>query len=438
MIARLFRSPVRHAANHTAPDESDVALALFRSAFVVAFSVTASASGTGREAMVAWTGVGLGVAYTLVVFAVWWRQRAPVVCQRPASLLVDIILVSSIIASYGYAGSGVKDCYYVIIFAAGMWFRLAGAVIVGVLACAAYVFAYGYGTGLSLSPASAVRVIYESGAIFMPAAGFIMGVLFTAYAREMHRLAEIDHEIDLARRLQDDLLPPSPPELPGWEIAAAMKRARQVGGDLYTFHTYPDGSVLLAMADMAGKSVHGLVHLSLLHSHLRAAVEVTEDLASLAQELNVRAYPELQPDSYAAAVLVRVPPDGGEISYVNCGHLPPLVVTGSGEEPVPLSTGDPIIGAERDHVYREERALVEPGALLVCYTDGLVETRSATGQMYGEERMRRFVREHAHLSPEEMCRALLAQVAEFSEASPHDDQTVVVLRRRPVGQAAQS
>lgn len=385
----------------------------------------------------AWTGVGLGVAYTLAVFAVWWRRRAPVACQRPGSLLVDIILVSSIIASYGYAAAGVKDCYYVVIFAAGMWYHLGGAVIVGLLACAAYVFAYGYGTGLSLSPASAVRLVYESGAVFMPAAGFIMGVLFTAYAREMHRLAEIDHEIDLARRLQDDLLPSSPPQLPGWEIAASMKRARQVGGDFYTFHTYPDGSVLLAMVDMAGRSVHGLVHLSLLHSHLRAAVEVTHDLASLARELNLRAYPELQPDSYAAAVLVRVPPDGREVHYVNCGHLPPLVVA-SGGEPLPLSTGDPIIGADRDHIYREEQAQVHPGALLVCYTDGLVETRNGAGQMYGEERMRRFVREHAHLSAEEMCRGLLAQVAEFGEERPHDDQTVVVLRRWPAERMPQT
>jgi serine phosphatase RsbU (regulator of sigma subunit) len=407
-------------------------MALFRSAFIVAFSVVASAAGAGTEAFVAWGCVYFSALYTVIVFAVWWlRRRAPIPWQRPCALLVDIIVISGVIASYGYTASGVKDCYYVIIFAAGMWFRMTGAVLVGLVTALAYVSAYSYASGislLSLSLSSAVQLLYDSGAIFMPAAGFVMGMLFTAYARELQRLAEIEHEIELARRLQDYLLPPTPPTVRGWEIAVGMKRARQVGGDFYTFCPFRDDSVLLALADMAGKSVHGLVHLSLLHSHLAAVAEVASDLASVANEVNRRAYPQLQPYSYAAVVLIALSPDNDEVEFVNCGHLPPIIVAPDSTV-MELTTDDPIIGARKNHVYTQRRARVQPGAVLVCYTDGLVETRNSSGEVFGEERLRHLIVQHAGLPAQRVCEAVLARVAEFGPEGPNDDQTVVVLRR---------
>jgi len=344
-------------------------------------------------------------------------------------------MVSSVIASYGNDASGVKDCYYIIIFAAGMWYRQSGALITGLVSTAAFVFAYAYGTGNALSLTASVGILYDSGAVFMPAAGFIVSVLFMAYDRELRRLAEIDHEIDLARRLQDHLLPDTAPCLAGWEIAGTMKRARKVGGDFYAFHLFGDGSIMLVLADMAGKSVHGLVHLSLLHSELTTAAAKTQDLASVAREANARVYPELHPDSYAAVVLLRIWPDADEVEYVNCGHLPPLLLRPDGSL-TELATGDPIIGVKVDHEYRAGRVCVPPGAVLICYTDGLVEIRNSAGEMLGEQRMRDFLGELTNLPADAACRELLRHINEFSSEPPLDDQTVVVLRRlQPPGHA---
>ncbi|MCD6350878.1 MAG: SpoIIE family protein phosphatase, partial [Armatimonadetes bacterium] len=357
-------SPARDLTVRTAPEESDVALALVRTAFIVAFTVLASAVGAEFwETVPAWAGVVLAACFTIVYFLIWWKRRAPMPVMRALTLVVDLLMISGVIASFGYDASGVKDCYYVVIFAAGMWFRLPGAIALGCLSAVAYIVAYTYGTGSSFSAGTAVALLWGNGALVFPIAGGIMGYLFNAYAAEMRKLAEIEHEIDLARSLQDAMLPADRPQVSGWQIAAAMKRAREVGGDLYVFHRYPDGKLLLAVADMAGKSVYGLVHLSLLHSHLLAAARASTDLAGLARELNRRAYPELQPDSYAAVVLLLVAPNSGEVAYVNCGHLPPVAVSPDGELQV-LATGDPIIGATSDPEYHVERLVLGEGSLV--------------------------------------------------------------------------
>lgn len=406
-------------------------MALFRSAFVLAFFISASAAGPEATNTWAWLAVTGGALYTVVLLLVWWWRRSVSSWLRILAIAVDIIMVSVIVGTYGFLAVRVKDVYYLIILAAGVWFRARGAVVTALVAMVAYVVAYSLGTGLPLDPASAVRTLYESGAFFMPAVALAAWVLFTAQGRDQFRLAQIDHEIGLARALQDRLVPKEPPHIPGWDIHACMARAAQVGGDFYDFLRLPDASHLIVLADMAGKSVYGLVHLSLLHSHIHDVAEHTADLGSLAEEVARRSWPELRPDSYAAAVLVKVWPDGGELEFVNCGHLPPLLVPPHGEM-AELSTGDPVIGARRRHAYKTKRITVGPGSMLVCYTDGFVEARDAEGRMYGEDRLRAAVREFVTptATPRDVCRNLLSELVAFSGPERSDDQTLVVLKRR--------
>jgi len=427
---------LRHQARRppiwpTAPPESDVAVALFRSAFVLAFSILASAAGPEATNTWAWLAVSAGAFYTVALLVVWWWRRSVSSWARVVAVAVDIIMVSVIVGTYASLAVRVKDVYYLIILAAGVWFRATGAVVTAVGAMVAYVVAYSLGTGLPLDFASAVRTLYESGAFFMPFVAVAAWVLFTAQGRDQFRLAQIDHEIGLARALQDRLVPKEPPRIPGWDIYACMARAAQVGGDFYDFLRLPDAAHLIVLADMAGKSVYGLVHLSLLHSHIHDVAEHTADLSYLAAEVTRRSWPELQPDSYAAAVLLKVWPEGDQVEFVNCGHLPPLLVPPYGEM-AELSTGDPVIGARRHHAYTAARINVRPGSMLVCYTDGFVEARDAEGRMYGEDRLRAAVREWATptATPRDVCRGLLRELATFSGPERSDDQTLVVLKRK--------
>ena len=413
----------------TAPEESDVIVVVVRSAFIVVYSVAASYSGYGYElSSPAWLGVTLATIYSVLVSIIWWRQRT-IPWQRPFSLLVDITMLTGVVATHGMAVAGVKDVFYLVIFAAGMWYYSPGAVLVAVVSLVAYCCALCHSTGMSPTLSNALSLAFSTGAIVMPLIGFVVGVMFRAHSADVLRLAEIEHEIGLARHLQQNLLPDHLPEIPGWSLAAVMRPAREVGGDMYTFHELPDGSIMFAVADMAGKSVYGLVHLSLIYSHLRAAASSSSALPEIVSELNRRAYPELQPDSYAAAVFLKFRPNEDLVDFVNCGHLPPLLVLPGSGQPQPLATGDPIIGAREDYAYRAEAVTVPLGALVVIYTDGLVEARSPGGEMFGEERLQRFVVRHANLEPADLCHALLDEVARFTGGDMADDMTVAVFKR---------
>lgn len=381
--------------------------------------------------MRAWLAVGAGAIYTVGLLLVWWFRRSVSSWIRVLGVTVDIIMISVLVGIYGSLATRLKDVYYLVILAAGVWFRPKGAVVAAFAAMVAYVVAYSLGMGLPLDFSSAARTLYDSGAFFMPAVAVAAWMLFTAQGRDQFRLAQIDHEIGLARALQDRLVPGEFPDIAGWDVYADMERAAQVGGDFYDFLRLPDGAYLIVLADMAGKSVYGLVHLSLLHSHIHDLAEATSDIGELATEVARRAWPELRPDSYAAAVMLKVRPDDGDVEFVNCGHLPPLLVPPHGEM-VELITGDPVIGARRRHAYRVARVTVPPAGVIVCYTDGFVEARAPDGSMYGEERLRASVRDWVSpgSSPRDVCRGLIGDLAVFSGPQRSDDQTLVVLKRR--------
>ena len=387
------------------------------------------ATGPDRSTAPAWIGVCAAALYTFVLFAVWWRRRRSLAWLRPLALIVDIIMITGVVATYDVMALRIKDVYYLVIFAGGMWYQAPGALLTALIAMVAYVIAYSLGTDLPLSPSSALSTAYESGAFFMPAVGYAVGVLFKAYSRDLLRLAEMDHEIGLARTLQDQLVPVVVPPLEGWDISYCMGRAREVGGDMYDFLALPDGSLLVTILDMAGKSVYGLVHLSLLHSQLHNVAARYSDLGELVTELARRAYPELQPDSYAAGIFLKLTPGSGRVECVNCGHLSPLILAPGGGEPTDLSPGHPIIGAFEAHEYRPTDIEVSAGGAIVCYTDGLVEARNAKGSFYGEERLRRTVVANAALPPGTLCSAMLEGVRRFAGRTAADDQTVLVLRR---------
>lgn len=425
----LRPQPGRPTLWQTAPPESDVAVALFRTAFIVGFSVLGGASGPDRSSAAAWIGVSAAALYTFLLFTLWWRRRASLPWLRPLALLVDIIMVSCVVATYDVIALRVKDVFYLVIFAGGMWYQATGALLTALVAMIAYVIAYSLGADLPLNPASALRTVYDSGAFFMPAVGYAVGVLFRAYSRDLLRLAEIDHEIGLARALQDQLVPSVVPPLPGWEFSYCMGRAREVGGDIYDFVPLADGSLLVAILDMAGKSVYGLVHLSLLHSQLHDVASHNTDIGPLVTELARRAFPELQPDSYAAGVFLKLSPSGGRVEFVNCGHLSPLVLMPGAPAPTELSTGHPIIGAYPSHEYTATLVDIPSGGAIVCYTDGLVEARNARGSFYGEDRLRISVAANASLPPGALCSAMLEDVRHFGGREASDDQTVLVLRR---------
>lgn len=418
---------------HGWTDESDIAVALIRGAFIIAFALTPHVVGR-RLSPDLWTQTVLVVAAVFeLALLVSYLRRSPLPLKRPLALVVDLVMVTSAIRFFEQLPvAGVGDnvmrlewlvaIYYPIIMVAAIWYRVVGAIIVAAIANVLYGV-----VGLQLPWTSYMLWLGQGPAMLMVAVAASYIVL--ARDRERRHSDRLENDMALARRLQDTMLPTDVPRIAGADIGVAFEPARTVGGDLYDLIPLGPGRLLLCVGDMAGKSVYGLVHLSLVHSHIQAAARRGMEPAEIAEFVNANVYDALQPDSYSALFLAAINLELGIVSFANCGHLPPVLIKAPPDgQCVELFTGDIVIGGRREQRYRQEVLAFERGDVLVCYTDGVAESRNRHREEFGLERITALVQERGEASAAELARELVAATDQFSADAYRDDRTVLVVR----------
>jgi serine phosphatase RsbU (regulator of sigma subunit) len=239
-----------------------------------------------------------------------------------------------------------------------------------------------------------------------------------------------------AREAQRRLLPAIPPALAGYDITALCEPATDVGGDLYDFHTLPDGRTLFSVADVSGKGMPAALYMTLCKGVLAAVCEETSDMQRIAALANRHIYSagargRRDRRVFVTAVLAALRPETGEIELVRAGHNPPLLVRCGGEvtflKPSGIAFGmagpvvfDPRLG--------REIVVLEPGDLLLLYSDGITEAMDREQAQFGEERLIEALREPADSAA--ICARIVDAVNAFAAGAPrHDDMTLVVILR---------
>lgn len=368
----------------------------------------------------------LAALCTVLVFIGLWVDL-DLTLLRPIALCIDLSLITAVVSNFAQQGSHLFEIYYLLIIVAAIWYRRTGALTVAAASVGLSVYAEYQITGTS-AITLAGNMIWSRLPLYLLVA-VTAGYLVRAVERERERSAQIDQELRLARKLQQKMLPESPPEPRGYDIGLQWRPARHVGGDLCVLQLQDDDRFLLVLVDMAGHSVYGLVHLSALYSHLRSAIADKEPVHEIAHRINQGMYEALQPDSFAAAFIGSIQLSTGELTFVNCGHQPPMLVCGENPQRVTTLEGAGIvIGAVKDPLYRPQTTIMEPTDLLVCCTDGIFEARKNEGTKLGQKHILEVISDNPGLSSADLASEIL-QVSEEFGKSKKDDATILLVRR---------
>ncbi len=212
--------------------------------------------------------------------------------------------------------------------------------------------------------------------------------------------------------------------------SARCRQVGELGGDCYDFVPLPHNRLALAVGDASGKGLAAALMISNVQSSLRTAASFAEsDVVAVLGAVNRQVYTSSLADRYATLFYGVF--DGGKrtLRYSNAGHNPPMVIRR--DQPVVwLETGGPPVGMFSNFTYEESEVQLEPGDLIVAYTDGVIEAVNPAGEEWGVEGLRRAATGSKAYHADDLVEAIFASMDEFSRGRQTDDATVIVLRVR--------
>jgi serine phosphatase RsbU (regulator of sigma subunit) len=266
---------------------------------------------------------------------------------------------------------------------------------------------------------------------FLLAAGALLALL----ALELADRVVMKRDLEIARDIQRWLVPAAPPEVPGYDIAFATRPANTVSGDYYDAFLrevagQASNRLHIVVADVAGKSVPAALLMATFQASLRTLAVALPGLADLVAGLNHYACAHsLGGRRFTTAFLADIDPVTGALTYINAGHNVPILRRAAGAIER-LDAGGLPLGIRAEAGYECGALTLEPGDLLVVFTDGVVDAENTRGEEYDESRLMALCQSSAAGSAADILATLMSSVAAFVGAAPQrDDLTCLILRR---------
>jgi serine phosphatase RsbU (regulator of sigma subunit) len=250
-------------------------------------------------------------------------------------------------------------------------------------------------------------------------------------------LDAIKHELELGRDIQGSFLPREMPDIKGWEVGHAFSPAREVSGDFYDSFVLPSGQVALLIADVSGKDVGAALFMVLIRTLIRSLIEMLfakngnplDSIDLTNKYLIAHHYGNNGRYMYATLFMAVLDLETNKISYVNAGHNPPAIVNAHGGIRKWVSPTAPAVGIIPDGHFDQKELQLEPGEMLFTYTDGVTEARDSNGTLFSKNKLAAIL-ETPFLSATDAVKHVETAVSEHCEGlAPHDDITMLVLRR---------
>jgi len=250
---------------------------------------------------------------------------------------------------------------------------------------------------------------------------------------EQKQRQRLENELSIAREVQNQLFPQRMPSVPGVEIEAICRAARMVSGDYYDFIQLSATRIAIAIADISGKGISAALLMASLQAALRSQLLApgsdTLSTAELVARLNVHLVRNTADDRFATFFIGVYDSETRVLRYTNAGHLPAFCLCG--DHAVYLDRGGMVLGVFEDYEFEQGVETVPPNAILIGYSDGLVEPENVYGEEFGITRLRDAALRLNGAPPRVIATGMMQAVEDWAGTPEQaDDMTVIVARMR--------
>jgi sigma-B regulation protein RsbU (phosphoserine phosphatase) len=237
-------------------------------------------------------------------------------------------------------------------------------------------------------------------------------------------------ELEIAREVQQHLLPQDLPAIAGLDFAGYCRSAKFVGGDYYDFLPMRDGGFFFTLGDVSGKGIAAAVLMASIQASLRSqVVRPPDSLAALMGDFNKAVYSFSTADKYSTLFCGLLNVASGKLTYVNAGQVRPMLMRCGSGKIERLDCGGLPVGLLDISEYEQGSVELQPGDAVLCFSDGISEATNAKGEMWDESEVLKIAGTCGGLSAKQMIQRLVEVTDAFAgEAEQNDDMTVVAIR----------
>jgi phosphoserine phosphatase RsbU/P len=272
---------------------------------------------------------------------------------------------------------------------------------------------------------------WADGALWLLAGVLLMNLLVMLEVAD--RLI-LKNDLEIAREIQQAMLPRGPLAGRGYEAFGATRPANTVGGDFYDVLPQPDGKLVIAVGDVAGKGSPAALLMALLLAILRTLVDEGMQPSDLLGRLNRQVSRHAPPSRFITLFYAEYCPSTGALHYVNAGHNPPILLRSNGRIER-LREGGIALGMFEGSAYVAGGTVLEPGDLLLLYSDGITEAEDPRGEPFEETGLDRLVRAQSDKPLVTIAEQVFEAVEHHVQDTTFQDDLTLLLLRRPVPEA---
>ena len=238
-------------------------------------------------------------------------------------------------------------------------------------------------------------------------------------------------ELEAAGQVQRTLLPQEYPPIAGLDYAGACRPALGVGGDYYDFIRLSDHTFGIAIGDVCGKGIPAALLMATLRAYLRSQATSATPPVDIMATLNRHLHESFAANRFATFFYAVYDSSTRMLTYSNAGHNPPFIFRKRGSDPeiLRLNPCGPVLGFMLESSYAEQSVILEPGDLVVGFTDGISEAMNDADEEWGEEGLMELIRVNRKLSARELIDQIMGEADVFTAGrSQYDDMTLITVR----------